>query len=209
VAGAAGAIFFNQGEVCCAGSRLFVEDKIHDRFVDALLEHARSIRVGDPLDPQTDMGAQVSREQFTKVLDYIECGKAEGARLAGGGARARAPGYFVQPTVFDDVSNEMRIAREEIFGPVVATLRFDDVESAVWLGNDTSYGLSAGVWTRDVAKAHAVAHALKAGTVWVNCFGVFDPGSPFGGFKHSGYGRELGRQALDLYTETKSVWVAL
>jgi len=209
VQGAIGGIFFNQGEVCCAGSRLFVEDAIHDEFVAALAEHAKKIKVGDPLDESTEMGAQVSEEQFGKILDYIDAGKKGGAHVVAGGERARERGYFLQPTVFDGVRNDMRIAREEIFGPVVATLGFADIDSVIREGNDTTYGLSAGVWTRDVSKAHRVAHALKAGTVWVNCFNAFDTASPFGGYKQSGYGRELGHYALELYTQTKSVWVAL
>jgi acyl-CoA reductase-like NAD-dependent aldehyde dehydrogenase len=209
VRGAIGGIFFNQGEVCCAGSRLFVEDDIHDEFVSALAEYAGKIKVGDPLDEATEMGAQVSEEQFDKILGYIDAGKKAGAKVVAGGARACDRGYFLRPTVFDGVSNDMKIAREEIFGPVVATLRFADMDSVIREGNDTGYGLSAGVWTRDIAKAHRVAHALKAGTVWVNCFNVFDTASPFGGYKESGYGRELGHYALELYTQTKSVWVAL
>jgi acyl-CoA reductase-like NAD-dependent aldehyde dehydrogenase len=209
VKGAIGGIFFNQGEVCCAGSRLFVEDEIHDEFVAALAAHAKKIKVGDPTDESTEMGAQVSDEQFQKILGYIDAGKKGGARVVTGGSRACERGYFVQPTVFDGVRNDMKIAREEIFGPVVAALRFDDMESVIREGNDTTYGLSAGVWTRDVSKAHRVAHALKAGTVWVNCFNAFDTASPFGGYKQSGYGRELGPYALELYTQTKSVWVAL
>jgi acyl-CoA reductase-like NAD-dependent aldehyde dehydrogenase len=155
------------------------------------------------------MGAQVSEEQFEKILGYIDAGKKGGAKVVAGGVRAYDRGYFVQPTVFDGVRNDMKIAREEIFGPVVATLRFADMETAIREGNDTGYGLSAGVWTKDISKAHRVAHALKAGTVWVNCFNVFDTASPFGGYKQSGYGRELGHYALELYTQTKSVWVAL
>jgi acyl-CoA reductase-like NAD-dependent aldehyde dehydrogenase len=209
VAGAIGGIFFNQGEVCCAGSRLFVEEKIHDRFVDALTSHAGKIRVGDPLDSATEMGAQVSEEQFDKILGYIADGKQAGARCTTGGSRAKPRGYFVQPTVFDGVRNDMKIAREEIFGPVVSTLTFKDLDSVIAMGNDTTYGLSAGVWTRDIGKAHRAAAALKAGTVWINCFNAFDAASPFGGYKESGYGRELGQHALDLYTQTKSVWVQL
>jgi aldehyde dehydrogenase (NAD+) len=209
VEGAIGGIFFNQGEVCCAGSRLFVERGIHDEFVGRLGEHAAKITVGDPLDPATAMGAQVSDEQFRKILGYIDAGKAAGARVVTGGKRATERGYFIQPTVFDGVTNDMTIAREEIFGPVVSTLTFEDLDDALATGNDTSYGLSAGVWTRDVSKAHRAARALKAGTVWVNCFNTFDAASPFGGYKESGYGRELGHQALDLYTQTKSVWVKL
>jgi aldehyde dehydrogenase (NAD+) len=209
VQGAIGGIFFNQGEVCCAGSRLFVERAAHDEFVGRLADHASQIRVGDPLDETSDMGAQVSDEQFDKILGYIDAGKKAGAKVVTGGARARDKGYFIQPTVFDGVSNDMKIAREEIFGPVVSTLSFDDVDSVIATGNDTTYGLSAGVWTRDVGKAHRVANALRAGTVWVNCYNCFDAGSPFGGYKESGYGRELGEHALELYTQTKSVWVSL
>jgi acyl-CoA reductase-like NAD-dependent aldehyde dehydrogenase len=209
VEGAIGGIFFNQGEVCCAGSRLFVERPIHDEFVGRLAEHAAKIPVGDPLDPGTAMGAQVSEEQFRKILGYIDAGKTGGARCVTGGERATDRGYFVKPTIFDGVTNDMTIAREEIFGPVVSTLTFEDLDGVVAAGNDTNYGLSAGIWTRDVSKAHRAARALKAGTVWVNCFNTFDAASPFGGYKESGYGRELGHHALELYTQTKSVWVRL
>jgi acyl-CoA reductase-like NAD-dependent aldehyde dehydrogenase len=209
VRGAIGGIFFNQGEVCCAGSRLFVEHKIHDEFLDRLAEHARSIRVGDPLDPSTQMGAQVSEEQFTKILGYIDSGRAEGARVVTGGERATDRGYFVQPTIFADVKPSMKIASEEIFGPVVSALSFRDVDEVIAAGNATNYGLAAAVWTRDLSKAHRAARALKAGTVWVNTYNTFDAGVPFGGYKESGVGRELGSQALDLYTQTKAVWVAL
>ena len=209
VAGAIGGIFFNQGEVCCAGSRLFVEESIHDEFVDTLAEKASGIKVGDPLDSASEMGAQVSDEQFEKILGYIEAGKAAGAKVRAGGARATDKGYFIKPTVFEGVSNDMKIAREEIFGPVVSTLPFKDIDSVISAGNDTAYGLSAGIWTQDITKAHRAARALKAGTVWINCFNTFDAASPFGGFKESGYGRELGEHALELYTQTKSVWVQL
>jgi len=209
VQGAVRGIYFNQGEVCRAGSRLLVEEKVHDRFVDALAGHARTLRVGDPLDESTQMGAQVSEEQFEKILAYVERGRNEGAKVVTGGARARNKGYFIQPTIFDDVTNDMTIAREEIFGPVVATLTFRDIEEAIGVGNDTSYGLAAAVWTRDIKKAHRAARALKAGTVWVNTYNAFDAAVPFGGYKDSGIGRECGRQALDLYTQTKSVWISL
>ena len=209
VAGAIGGIFFNQGEVCCAGSRLFVEESIHDEFLSALSSHAGKINVGDPNDMDTEMGAQVSEEQFEKILGYIDAGKSAGAEVLAGGERARDKGYFIKPTVFAGVRNDMKIAREEIFGPVVSAIPFKDVDSVVAAGNDTAYGLSAGVWTKDVQKAHRVAAAMKAGTVWVNCFNVFDAAAPFGGYKQSGYGRELSEQALELYTQTKSVWVQL
>ena len=209
VEGALRGIFFNQGEVCCAGSRLLVEEPAHDRFVDALARRASDLRVGDPLDDRTEMGAQVSGEQFEKILAYIDAGKSSGARLVTGGQRARPKGYFVQPTVFDDVRNDMRIAREEIFGPVVATMSFRGLDEAVRVGNDTNYGLAAAVWTKDIKKAHRAVRALRAGTVWVNTYNAFDAAVPFGGYKESGVGRELGRHALDLYTQTKSVWIAL
>ena len=209
VKGAMTGIFFNQGEVCCAGSRLFVEEKVHDEFLELFAAHAEGIKVGDPLDPSTQMGAQVSEEQFTKILGYIEAGRSEGAKVVTGGGRAKDKGYFLQPTIFDGVRADMRIAREEIFGPVVSTLTFRDVDEVIAAGNATNYGLAAAVWTRDISKAHRAARALKAGTVWVNTYNTFDAGVPFGGFKESGIGRELGSQALDLYTQTKAVWVAL
>lgn len=200
-------MFFNQGEVCCAGSRLFVDKRIKDEFVGSLVEHAASLKVGDPLDPETRMGAQVSREQFDKILGYIEAGKKEGAKVLTGGGPARDRGYFVQPTVFDGVEDGMTIAREEIFGPVIAAMEFEDLDELVRRANDTRYGLAAGVWTQDIDKAHYLARKLRAGTVWVNCYNQFDSASPFGGYKESGFGREMGFHAVDLYTEVKSVWV--
>jgi len=202
-------IFFNQGEVCCAGSRLFVEEKIRRPFMERLLEAAKSWEPGDPLDPGTEMGAIVSGEQYEKILRYIEVGKEEGAALVRDGRRAKKKGYFVGPTVFTDVSNRMRLAQEEIFGPVLAQISFRNLEEALREANQSFYGLAAAVWTRDIQKAHRAARALKAGTVWVNCYGAFDHAVPFGGYKMSGFGREGGRDTFDFYTQLKSVWVRL
>ncbi len=213
VQGALLGVFFNQGQVCCAGTRLFVEQPMHDEFVDRLAKHASEMQQGSGLDPATRIGPLVSQEQLDRVTGYLELGKREGARPVIGGERNTAKGlekgYFVKPTIFTGVKNDMRIAREEIFGPVVAVLPFRDEGDAVLQGNDTLYGLAAGVWTRDVSKAHRVARAIRAGTVWVNCYNVFDAAAPFGGYKESGYGRELGLYALDLYTQVKSVWLKL
>ena len=210
--GALNAIFYGKGEVCAAGSRLLVEDSVHDALMEKVVERAGKMVAADPLHPKTRLGAIVSKEQMETVLRYIESGKSEGAKLVAGGERAdigTGKGYFLKPTIFDDVKPEMKIAREEIFGPVLATIRFDDVDDAVTKGNATVYGLAAAVWTRDVSKAHRVARALKAGTVWVNTYNLYDPALPFGGFKESGFGRDQGRDALEKYTQTKSVWVNL
>ncbi|HJZ87167.1 MAG TPA: aldehyde dehydrogenase family protein [Polyangia bacterium] len=208
VRGALIGIFYNMGELCTAGSRLLVEESIHDALMDKLVAGAAKMQPGDPFDPKTRVGPLVSEEHMKTVLRYIDIGKSE-ARLAAGGERKGNQGYFVQPTVFDGVSNQMTIAREEIFGPVLAVITFKTPEDAVRIAADTPYGLAAGVWTRDVGKAHAVAARIPAGTVWVNTYNVFDQASPFGGYKQSGFGREMGRHAIELYTETKSVWVAL
>src|SRR3989338_3868208 len=211
--GCMGSVFFNQGQVCCAGTRLFVENKIYDEFVNKLSDKVKNIKLGHGLSTDTQMGPVVSEEQLKRVTGYLEIGKKEGAKPLCGGDRAKEgdlqKGYFVQPTVFADVNNKMRIAQEEIFGPVVSAIPFKDVDDAVFQGNETTYGLAAGIWTNDVKKAHKVARALKAGTVWVNCYNVFDPCAPFGGYKQSGYGREGGKQALELYTQVKTVWVNL
>jgi aldehyde dehydrogenase (NAD+) len=208
--GVLGGIFYGKGEVCAAGSRLFVEKTAHDELVDSVAAGAGKMKIGDPFEKGTRIGAIVSEKQMQTVLGYIEIGKKEGARVVAGGGRADiGPGYFVQPTVFDDVTNEMTIAREEIFGPVLATLTFVDLEEAIAAANDSPYGLAAAVWTRDIKKAHYVAQRLKAGTVWINTYNVYDSASPFGGYKQSGYGRDLGRHALEQYTQTKSVWVDL
>ena len=209
VNGAMTGIFFNQGEVCCAGSRLFLEKSIHDEFVEKLSDKASSLRVGDPEDAGTQMGAQVSKEQFDKILGYIDIGKQEGAKLVTGGERCGERGYFVKPTIFDAVDNNMKIAREEIFGPVVTAITFDDVDDVVRQSNLSIYGLAAAVWTRDIKKAHRLARDLKAGTIWINTYNSFDAASPFGGYKQSGFGRELGIHALELYTQVKSVWINL
>jgi len=210
--GALNAIFYGKGEVCAAGSRLLVEEAAHDELMAKVCERAAKMTAGDPLHPKTRLGAIVSKDQMETVLSYIEAGKSEGAKLVCGGERAdigTGKGYFVKPTIFDDVDPNMRISREEIFGPVLATIRFHDAEDAIAKGNATVYGLAAAVWTRDVSKAHRIARAIKAGTVWVNTYNLYDPALPFGGFKESGFGRDQGKDALEKYTQTKSVWVNL
>ncbi len=203
-------IFMNQGQVCCAGSRVFVQESMYDQFTDSLAQMAQSLTLGNPLDTSTRMGPLVSKEQHERVLGYLEIGKKEGAKAkVGGEAGNQERGYFVKPTVFTDVKNSMKIAREEIFGPVAAAIPFKDENDAVFQGNDTTYGLAAAVWTRDISRAHKIARALKAGTVWINCYGMIDPMSPFGGYKQSGFGRELGKYAIDLYTQIKSVYTKL
>jgi aldehyde dehydrogenase (NAD+) len=209
VEGAHLGLFVNQGQSCCAGSRVFVEQKIYDEFVEKSIARAQKRKVGDPLDPRTDQGPQVSQSQFDRVMGYIEAGKSEGATLACGGERVGDRGYFVQPTVFSGVQDDMKIAREEIFGPVMSVIPFKDVDEVIKRANRTTYGLAAGVWTRDIKKAHAVANGVRAGTVWVNCYHVLDTRAPFGGFKQSGIGRELGEYGLQQYTEVKTVTVKL
>ncbi len=209
VEGAHFALFFNQGQCCCAGSRAFVEEKVYDEFVARSTERAKRRRVGDPLEKTTEQGPQVDSDQFNKVLSYVEAGKQEGAKLMCGGDRVGDRGYFVAPTVFADVKDEMKIAQEEIFGPVMSILKFKDMDELVERANQTIYGLAAAVWTRDIGKAHHVANNVRAGTVWVNCFDVFDAAAPFGGFKQSGLGRELGEYGLQQYSEIKTVTVKL
>jgi aldehyde dehydrogenase (NAD+) len=206
-------IYGNKGEMCTAGSRLLLHEDIHDRFLDELAARGRKLRLGNPLDPSTQMGPQISGRQMDRILDYIASGKEEGARLVCGGERDsegdKAHGFFVKPTIFADVQPEMRIAREEIFGPVLCVMRFRDAAEAIRIANATTYGLAAAVWTNDLKMAHRMASEIKAGSVWVNTYNTFDSGSPFGGYKQSGFGRDLGSYALDQYTNVKSVWIAL
>ena len=211
VKGAQNAIFYGKGEVCAAGSRLVVERSVHDQVVEQLAARAKRLVPGDPFDKATRLGAVVSKKQQQTVLGYIEKGKAEGAALVAGGkaASVNGKGYWVEATVFDGVKPEMTIAREEIFGPVLAVLAFDDVEQGIALANQSMYGLAAGIWTKDLSKAHRVARAIHAGTVWVNTYNVYDSSAPFGGYKASGFGRDLGREGLDGYLETKTVWIGL
>ncbi len=209
VDGAHAALYFNQGQCCSAGSRLFLEDSIHDEVLDKLAQRNRACRVGDPFDPQTEQGPQIDEPQFDKIMHYIDRGRQEGAECLTGGRRHGDRGYFVEPTLFAGVTDQMSIATDEIFGPVLAVLKFSDVDEVARRANQTCFGLAAGIWTRDVKKAHRLAAKIRAGTVWVNCYQAFDTAAPFGGFKMSGIGRELGRQAVEAYTETKTVCVNL
>lgn len=212
VRGAITGIFFNQGQVCCAGSRLFLEKSVHDQFMTKLTERVGKMRQGPGLDENTQIGPQVSREQQERILNYIGIAQKEGAKLVCGGDAPKGElekGYYVKPTIFEGVNNNMRIAQEEVFGPVLAVIPFTSVEEVAEQANKTPFGLSGAVWTRDVKKAHKLAAHIKAGTIWVNCYNVFDPAVPFGGYKMSGYGRELGKHSIDLYTNIKSVWVNL
>ena len=209
--GAINAIFYGKGELCSAGSRLLVEESIHDALLERVVDRAKKMIPADPMHPKTRLGSLVSEKQRDNVERYVESGKSEGAKVVAGGNRAAVAGKgaFFEATVFDGVTPDMRIAREEIFGPVLATLSFRDENEAVAIGNSTIYGLAAAVWTRDVKKAIRTAKALKAGTVWVNTYNFYDPGLPFGGYKESGFGRERGHYALEEYTQVKSVWVDL
>ncbi len=210
VKGAITGIFYGKGEVCNAGSRLFIENKVKDDFTEKLVARAAKMRPADPLDPKTRLGAIVSQEQMQTVLGYIEAGKKDGAKLVAGGNRVSVDGgkgFFIEPTIFGDVKNDMTIAREEIFGPVLSVLSFDDIDEVIEQANNNPYGLAAAVWTRDVKKAHSVSRRLKAGTVWINTYGLMDASLPFGGYKSSGFGRELGMHAIEHYTELKTVWL--
>lgn len=200
-------IMFNQGQVCCAGSRLYVQKKQYDNVVADLVSLTKDINQGNGLLQETTMGPLISLQQQNRVKSYIEKGMEEGAEVLTGGNIPYNQGYFVAPTIFSDVNHSMTIAKEEIFGPVVAAMPFDDIDDLVEKANDSNYGLAAGVWTQDIKKAHYLAHRIKAGTIWVNCYNVFDAASPFGGYKQSGIGREMGSYALENYTEVKSVWV--
>ncbi|HEX5707616.1 MAG TPA: aldehyde dehydrogenase family protein, partial [Pyrinomonadaceae bacterium] len=214
VNGAMMGIFFNQGQVCCAGSRIFVEESVKDEFLDNFKERAGRVKVGDPMDKNTQMGPQVSEEQLNRIKGYVDIAREEGASVLAGGCPPQLEGdfqkgFFFQPTIFGDVQNKMRVAQEEIFGPVTSVITFTDEDDLIRQANETIYGLSAGIWTRDIVRAHRFAKAIHAGTVWINTFNMFNAASPFGGFKQSGYGREMGRHALELYTQVKSVWVDL
>lgn len=198
-------LFLNQGQCCCAGSRLFVEESVYDKVVDMSVEIARKRKLGPSLDPETRQGPQVSQKQFDTVMSYINKGKSEGAKLMTGGQRFGDRGYYIQPTVFADVSDDMTIAKEEIFGPVMSIIKFKDMQEVIRRANATEYGLAAAVFTRDISKAFKIANSVRAGSVWVNCYDVFDAATPFGGFKQSGMGRELGEYGLNNYLETKSV----
>lgn len=211
VPGAAMAVFANSGQVCSAGTRLFVERRIYNEFTHKVAEFSRTLRLGNGLDPETQVGPLVSAEQLNRVTGYLNIGAQEGARAIAGGARVTegslAKGYFVPPTVFADVRDDMRIAREEIFGPVISAIPFDEVDEVIQRANQTDFGLGGGVWTRDVSKAHKLAKALRAGSVWVNCYQAMDPAVPFGGYKMSGYGRESGLQHVEEYLNVKAVWI--
>jgi len=209
IEGAHFGLFFNQGQCCCAGSRVFVQEQIYDKFVERSAQRAKARKVGDPYHADTEQGPQVSKEQHDIVMNYINKGKSEGARLVAGGASAGPKGYFVQPTVFADVKDDMTIAKEEIFGPVMSIIKFKDVNEVIKRANLNQYGLAAAVWTKDIQKALQVVNKVRAGTVWVNCYDVFDAAAPFGGYKASGIGRELGEYGLRNYTEVKTVTIKL
>ncbi|MED4901576.1 aldehyde dehydrogenase family protein, partial [Weizmannia sp. CD-2023] len=208
IPGALNGVMFNQGQVCCAGSRVFIQKKHFDNVIADMASHAQSIKQGFGLNKDTEMGPLVSDEQQARVLNYIEKGLDEGAEIVTGGKKPREEGFFVEPTIFADVRDEMTIAKEEIFGPVIAAMPYESLDEVISRANSSEYGLAAGVWTENVANAHYIANRLRAGTVWVNCYNVFDAASPFGGYKQSGIGREMGSYALQNYTEVKSVWIA-
>jgi len=205
IAGSASAIFFNHGQCCCAGSRLYVERPVYDRVVEGVANQAKKIKVGSGLEADTNMGPLVSQEQLDRVCNYLEIGISEGAKAMAGGKKVGDRGYFVEPTVLVNTQESMKVVQEEIFGPVVAAIPFDDPEELMPRANDTVYGLAAGIWTKDISKAHRLAEGLRAGTVWINCYNIFDAALPFGGYKQSGWGREMGKDVLELYSQTKAV----
>jgi aldehyde dehydrogenase (NAD+) len=213
VPGAAMAVFQNSGQICSAGTRLYVQRSIYEEFVQRVAAYAKTLRVGDPLDPDTQLGPVVSEEQLSRITSYLEIGKKQGARALSGGERITegqlGKGYYIAPTVFADVTDNMRIAREEIFGPVISAMPFDTMEEVIGRANDSNYGLGSGVWSRNISTIHRVAHGLRTGTVWANCYQLMDPAIPFGGYKMSGYGRESGQEHLHEYVQTKSVIVKL
>lgn len=205
VDGAFGAVFLNQGQNCCAGTRAFVHEAIYDEFVQKMADKASKKVIGDPFDPATEHGPQIDQAQFDKIMHYIKLGKQQGAQCVSGGERVYDHGFFIAPTVFSEVSDDMAISTDEIFGPVLSILKFKDIDEVISRANNTQFGLASAVWTQDIDKAYAVTEGLKAGTVWINCYNIIDPAAPFGGYKMSGLGRELGEQALEAYTETKTV----
>jgi phenylacetaldehyde dehydrogenase len=209
IPGAASAIFFNQGQCCCAGSRLYVEKSVFDRVVEGVAEQAKKITLGSGLDPETQMGPLVSEEQLSRVCGYLEAGLSEGAKAIAGGHKKGDKGYFVEPTVLVNTREDMKVVREEIFGPVVTAMPFTDPEEILPRANDSEYGLAAAVWTRDISKAHRTAEHLRVGTVWINCYNIFDAALPFGGYKQSGWGREMGHDVLNNYTQTKAICTKL
>jgi phenylacetaldehyde dehydrogenase len=210
IPGASSAIFFNHGQCCCAGSRLFVQEKQYDRVLEGVSNVAKKIRVGPGLDPSTQMGPLVSKVQFERVTGFLKSGKEEGARTVVGGKRCGDRGYFVEPTVLDGTKDTMRVYQEEIFGPVVTVMPFKEVDQdLIRRANDTVYGLAAGLWTSDIKRAHRIANQLRAGTVWINCYNIFDAALPFGGYKQSGWGREMGHEVLNNYLETKAICMSV
>ena len=209
IQGAANAIFFNHGQVCCAGSRLYIEKEIFDKVVEGVAENAKAIKLGPGVDPKTEMGPLISEEQLTRVCGYLDSGFSEGARAVVGGKKYGNQGYFVEPTVLVDTKQDMKVVKEEIFGPVVTAMPFKDVDEVTIVANDTIYGLAAAIWTRDIAKAHRLSSQIRAGTVWINSFNIFDAALPFGGYKQSGWGREMGYEVLEAYTEVKSVVIQI